>query len=204
MGAIPSVQPGVACCGRDGRTPRNFIPVCEQFRLLQCSAAKPQRIGVRPSPASPGAATLGAWRCGSNPERPARRRLLRPGRPHTENFIPACEEFRLLQCSAAKPQPKEFSLSWGRGREVERTEPLTRQRTRCARRYRVRAARPQHRFHVPAQRRGRVEPAAGKHAAFEQPVRVRGDFLILALPQFPPDQAALTRDPGQVLADTSK
>jgi DNA-binding NarL/FixJ family response regulator len=57
------------------------------------SAAKPQRIGVRPSP---GAATSGAWRCGSNPERPAMRRLLLPGRPHSENFIAVCEQFRLL------------------------------------------------------------------------------------------------------------
>src|SRR5919109_782333 len=37
VGAIPSLQPGVACCGRDGRTaPRNFIAACEQLRLLQC------------------------------------------------------------------------------------------------------------------------------------------------------------------------
>jgi hypothetical protein len=120
VGAIPSVQPGVACCGRDGRTPRNFIPVCEQFRLLQCSAAKPQRIGVRPSPASPGAATLGAWRCGSNPERPARRRLLRPGRPHSpRNFIPACEQFRLLSAARRSRNGSECA----RPRAQQRWEP---------------------------------------------------------------------------------
>jgi hypothetical protein len=81
-GSNPEREALVAAAG-DGRTPKNFIAACAQFRRLQCSVAKPQAIGVRPSP---GAETSGVWRCGSNPERPARRRLLRPGRPHSEKI----------------------------------------------------------------------------------------------------------------------
>ena len=90
------------------------------------SAAEPQRIGVRPSP---GAATSGAWRCGSKSERPARRRFLRPSRrraeaalwraakaerPHSERFhrrlrtiptIAGQKVRRLLTLSLRHPDP---------------------------------------------------------------------------------------------------
>src|SRR5206468_8570935 len=39
-GTIPSVRTCVACCGRDGRTPKNFIAAREQLQLLQCREHK--------------------------------------------------------------------------------------------------------------------------------------------------------------------
>ena len=60
-------------------------------------AAKPQPTGVRPSP---GAGTLGSWRCRSNPERPALRCLLRPGRPHSEKFHPSLRTISIVAGAA--------------------------------------------------------------------------------------------------------
>src|SRR5437764_2823354 len=58
-----------------------------------------------------------------------------------------------------------------------------------------------HGFHVSFEQGSRVQPKAGKDAALEQPLRHRGDLLVLRLPQFPPDQALFSRDPCKVLAN---
>jgi len=53
---------------------------------------------------------------------------------------------------------------------------------------------------VASQQGLRIEPQTGKDGALEQPLRLREDFLIFAVPQLPPDQALLAGNPGQLLA----
>ncbi len=56
-------------------------------------------------------------------------------------------------------------------------------------------------FHVIAEQRRGIEPQAGKDAAFEQALGIGRYLVILAFAQFPPDQAVLTSNPGQVFTD---
>src|SRR6267142_28463 len=57
-------------------------------------------------------------------------------------------------------------------------------------------------FHVPFEQGLGVEPKAGKNSTFEQALRVRRHFDVITFAEFPPDQALLTGDPGEMLADT--
>jgi hypothetical protein len=54
---------------------------------------------------------------------------------------------------------------------------------------------------VSAQESGGVEPKAWEDPASEQAALRRGDLLILLLPQFPPHEAILSRNPGEIFAD---
>src|SRR5438094_10294198 len=59
----------------------------------------------------------------------------------------------------------------------------------------------EHGFHVAGQQHFWIEPEPGKNAAFEQAIRIGGDFLIFTFAQFPPDDTVFTGDPGEVCAD---
>src|SRR6266550_442165 len=101
--SLKLLRPGTAAL-------RKFVAPCEQFRPLQCSAAKPQPNGVRPSS---GAETSDGDKCESNPEPRSSPKLLRPGTAAPRKFVAPCEQFRPLQCSAAEPQPNGVRPSSG-------------------------------------------------------------------------------------------
>ena len=53
---------------------------------------------------------------------------------------------------------------------------------------------------VISQHSSNIKPQTWKDGALEQPVRLRDDFLIFALTQFPPHQTLLIGNPCQVFA----
>src|SRR4051794_37334356 len=59
----------------------------------------------------------------------------------------------------------------------------------------------EHSFHVSLQQRRNVQPESRKNAALEGAVGESRDLVIIAVPQFPPEQAIFRDDPSQVLTD---
>lgn len=92
----------------------------------------------------------------------------------TDNFSPSC--------SQAGPAAIQIGLNrHDKGPVFRAVQPLP----QCG----------QNRRFVAPQQRWSIEPQAGKDGALEHPSRLRENFLIFALPQFPPDQALLAGYP---------
>ena len=58
-----------------------------------------------------------------------------------------------------------------------------------------------HALHIAAEQPRGVKPKSWKDAALEQSLRVWGQLVILSLPKFPPEQALLASNPGDIPAN---